>query len=89
MFYDNQEILLRMKLEEQADLQQAIELQGRRLMNLQLLDFKNHHHYQSHQYHHNFSIGSPIPSPTTLTHTPNNQTLILPPDGIDQQVPTG
>nr|XP_023903778.1 zinc finger CCCH domain-containing protein 22-like isoform X2 [Quercus suber]POE46049.1 zinc finger ccch domain-containing protein 22 [Quercus suber] len=84
MFYDTQEILMRRKLEEQA-----IELQGRRLMNLQLLDFKNNHqHYHPHQYHHNLSaVGSPIPSPT-LTHTPNNQTLILPPDGIDQQVPT-
>lgn len=90
MFYDTQEILMRRKLEEQADLQQAIELQGRRLMNLQLLDFKNNHqHYHPQQYHHNLSVvGSPIPSPT-LTHTPNNQSLILPPDGIDQQVPTG
>lgn len=37
MFYNSQEMLLR-KLDEQADLQQAIEMQGRRLMGLQLLD---------------------------------------------------
>lgn len=88
MFYNTQEMLLRRKLEEHADLQQAIELQGRRLMNLQLLDLKNHR-YHPHQYHHNLSVGSPssISSPT-LTHGPNNQTLVLPPDGIDQQVPT-
>lgn len=42
MLYNTQEMLLRRKLEEQADLEQAIELQGRRMMNLQLLDLKNH-----------------------------------------------
>ncbi|XP_059429782.1 zinc finger CCCH domain-containing protein 22-like isoform X3 [Corylus avellana] len=86
MFYDTQEMLLRRKLEEQADLQQAIELQGRRIMNLQLLDFKNHQ-YHPQQYHHGLSVGSPIPSPT-LTRAPDNPNLILPSDGIDQQVPT-
>lgn len=87
MFYDTQEMLLRRKLEEQADLQQAIELQGRRIMNLQLLDFKNHQ-YHPQQYHHGLSVGSPIPSPT-LTRAPDNPNLIFPSDGIDQQVPTG
>ncbi|XP_011629245.1 zinc finger CCCH domain-containing protein 53 isoform X2 [Amborella trichopoda] len=38
-FYDSHEVLRR-KLEEQADLQQALELQGRRFMELQLLDVK-------------------------------------------------
>ncbi|PPE01016.1 hypothetical protein GOBAR_DD01979 [Gossypium barbadense] len=51
MFYNAQEMMLRRKLEEQADLQQAIELQGRRLMNLQLLDLKNQHHSS---FHHSF-----------------------------------
>lgn len=41
MFHNPHEIVLRRKLEEQAELQQAIELEGRRLMNLQLPDFKN------------------------------------------------
>ncbi|GMJ07066.1 hypothetical protein like AT3G51950 [Hibiscus trionum] len=83
MFYNTQEMLLRRKLEEQADLQQAIELQGRRLMNLQLLDLKNQH--QS-QFHHGLSTGSIIPSPT-VPRTPNNHALIFPADGINQEVP--
>ncbi|XP_020540733.1 zinc finger CCCH domain-containing protein 22 isoform X2 [Jatropha curcas] len=83
VFQNTQEMLLRRKLEEQAELQQAIELHGRRLMNLQLLDFKNHN---NHQYVHGLSTGSPIPSPT-LSRTTNNQTLIFAPDGIDQEAP--
>ncbi|XVF19311.1 hypothetical protein REPUB_Repub11eG0099700 [Reevesia pubescens] len=83
MFYNTQEMLMRRKLEQEADLQQAIELQGRRLMNLQLLDFKNHNHSQ---FHNGLSTGSPIPSPT-VSNNPNNQALIFPVDGIDQEVP--
>ncbi|XP_039032743.1 zinc finger CCCH domain-containing protein 23-like [Hibiscus syriacus] len=83
MFYNTQEMLLRRKMEEQADLQQAIELQGRRLLNLQLLDLKNQH--QS-PFHHDLSTGSPIPSPT-VPRTPNNHALIFPADGINQEVP--
>ncbi|KAK8683225.1 hypothetical protein V6N13_039291 [Hibiscus sabdariffa] len=83
MFYDTQEMLLRMKLEEQADLQKAIELQGRRLMSLQLLNLKNQH--QS-PFHHGLSTGSPVPSPT-VPCTPNNHALIFPADGIDQEAP--
>ncbi|XP_022756226.1 zinc finger CCCH domain-containing protein 53-like isoform X1 [Durio zibethinus] len=83
MFYNTQEMLLRRKLEEQADLRQAIEFQERRLMNLQLLDLKNHYHSQ---FRHGLSTGSPIPSPT-VSHTPNDQALIFPADGIDQEVP--
>lgn len=56
------EMLLRRKLEEQADLQQAIELHRRRFMNLQLPELKReyiHHHQCSH------SVGSPLyPSAT-------------------------
>lgn len=51
MFYNSHDALLR-KLEEQADLQQAIEMQGRRLMNLQLLDVKKR------------NLSSPLPSPS-------------------------
>lgn len=66
--------MLRRKLEEQADLQQAIELQGRRLMNLQLLDLKNQHHSS---FHHSLSTCSPIPSPT-VSRIPTNQARIFP-----------
>lgn len=79
MFYNTQDMLLRRKLEEQADLQQALEIQGRRLLNLQILDMKNH------PYRHGLSTGSPVPSPT-LSRSPN---LIFPVDGIDQDVPEG
>jgi hypothetical protein len=84
MFYNTQE-MLRRKLEEEADLQQAIELQERRLLNLQLLDLKNH---RQHRYFHGLSTGSPLPSPTIL-HSPNNQTLFFPIDGIDKEVQHG
>ena len=69
MYYNTQDMLWRRKLEEQADLQQALELQSRRLMGLQLLDIKK-------QQHRALSTGSPIPSPT---HSPNmfNQNLVL------------
>ncbi|TYJ31076.1 hypothetical protein E1A91_A06G172700v1 [Gossypium mustelinum] len=71
MFYNTQDLLWRRKLEEQADLQQALELQNRRLMGLQLLNVKKHHHHRA------LSSGSPIPSPT---HSPNpfSQSLVLP-----------
>ncbi|XP_019413003.1 PREDICTED: zinc finger CCCH domain-containing protein 53-like isoform X2 [Lupinus angustifolius] len=70
MFYNTQDMLWRRKLEEQADFQQALELQSRRLMSLQLLDIKK-------QHHRTLSTGSPIPSPT---HSPSmfNQNLVFP-----------
>lgn len=57
MLYNSQDMLWRRKLEEQADLQQAIELQSRRLMNLQLLDVKRSNHHRA------FSTGAVISSP--------------------------
>ncbi|KAF6146499.1 hypothetical protein GIB67_037799 [Kingdonia uniflora] len=67
----HQDMILRRKLEE-AELQQALELQSRRLMGLQLLDIKKLHHHQR-----NMSSGSaPICSP----HSPHmNHNLIVPP----------
>ncbi|GAB2287052.1 hypothetical protein Dimus_021438 [Dionaea muscipula] len=68
MLYNNtQEMLWRRKLEQQADLQQALEFQGRRLMNLQLMDLKSHY-----QPFHNISVGSPIPSPHHNAPRPSN-----------------
>lgn len=66
MFYNTQDLLWRRKLEE-ADLQQAIELQNRRMM---LLDINKH------QHHRGLSSGSPVPSPT---HSPNpfSQNLVF------------
>ena len=64
-------MLWRGKIEEQADLQQALELQSRRLVGLQLLDVQKHHPYRA------LSTGSPIPSPT---HSPSifYQTFLFP-----------
>uniref|UniRef100_A0A803LSZ4 Zinc finger CCCH domain-containing protein 53 n=1 Tax=Chenopodium quinoa TaxID=63459 RepID=A0A803LSZ4_CHEQI len=72
MMYDTQQyILWRRKLEEQADLQQALELQSRRLMGLQLLDVKRNHH------HHSLSTGAPpIHSPTQSPNSIFNQSLL-------------
>ncbi|XP_047981275.1 zinc finger CCCH domain-containing protein 53-like [Salvia hispanica] len=63
MLYNNQDLLWRRKLEEQADLQQAIELQNRRLMGLQLLDVKRNSHHRT------LSSGAVISSPMTFSPT--------------------
>ena len=71
MAYDTQYMLWRRKLEQEADLQQALELQNRRLMGLSLLDVKrNHHHHRS------LSTGAPIPSPTQSPNSIFNQPLL-------------
>jgi hypothetical protein len=86
MLYNTQEMLSR-KLKEETDFQQAIESQGRRLLNLQLLDLKNNNHQHQHRSLHGLLTGSP-PTPTIL-HSPNNQTPFFPVDDIDQDVPRG
>lgn len=63
MLYNSQDLLWRKKLEEQADLQHAIELQNRRIMDLQLLDVKRSHHH----HHRALSTGAAIPSPTSYS----------------------
>lgn len=62
MLQNSQDILWRRKMEEQADLHQAIELQNQRLLNLQLLDVKRSNHHRA------FSTGAVISSPI---HSPN------------------
>ncbi|KAM0997188.1 hypothetical protein TB1_006503 [Malus domestica] len=82
MFYNTQEMLLRRKLEEQVELQQAIELQGRRLMSLQLPDWKNDrlpHHHRS------LSVGAHGPPLSPHSHAQINQN-ILPFDSTEQEV---
>ncbi|GMN26208.1 hypothetical protein TIFTF001_001223, partial [Ficus carica] len=77
MFYNNtQEMLLIKKLEERANFQQAIELHGRRLMNLQLMDLKNQHSHRHGQFHRSLSSGSTIRSPNALPYSPNSQVLV-------------
>lgn len=79
MFYNTQEMMLRRKLEEEAELQQAIEYQGRRLMNFQLAELKNHHHH--HNHNHQLQPGFPIQS-----HARLHQNLMFPTDGVNQEV---
>ncbi|XP_073278037.1 zinc finger CCCH domain-containing protein 53 [Primulina huaijiensis] len=69
MLYNTQDILWRRKLEEQADLQQAIELQNRRLMSLQLLDVKRNSHNRT------LSTGAII-SPSAYSPTFYNQSMV-------------
>lgn len=78
MFYSTQEMLLKKKLDEQADLQQTLEAQGRRLMNLQLLDMKNHQQQQ-----HSMPVGSPILSPH-VSQASSMQNALSPPNGGSQ-----
>lgn len=82
MFYNPDDMLWRRKLEEQADLQQALELQNRRLMGLQLLDVKKHHHHRA------LSTGSQTPS-TTYTGNLFNQSVPLPSLLSSREVPNG
>ncbi|XP_039053111.1 zinc finger CCCH domain-containing protein 55-like isoform X1 [Hibiscus syriacus] len=77
--YDAQEMMFRRELEEQVDIRQAIELQRRRFMNLQLPDFKNdgiHHHQRS------LSVGASISLPA-YSHAGQN---VDPSDNIKQEV---
>ncbi|XP_016900901.1 zinc finger CCCH domain-containing protein 46-like isoform X4 [Cucumis melo] len=83
MMYNTQGMMLRRKLEEQVELQQALELQGRRLLNLQLPDLKNdqlHHHHP-----HNLPICAPL---SIESHNQMNQN-IFPPDFINQEASEG
>ncbi|XP_073149574.1 zinc finger CCCH domain-containing protein 53 [Henckelia pumila] len=70
MLYNTQDILWRRKLEEQADLQQAIELQNRRLMSLQLLDVKRNSHNRT------LSTGA-LFSPSAYSPTFYNQSMVF------------
>jgi hypothetical protein len=73
------EMLIRRKLEEQqqaAELQQAIELQSRRLMGLQLLDLKSRN-FSSHgngngSLNSTMTVGSPTMSPIAVIPRSNS-----------------
>ncbi|KAI3450001.1 hypothetical protein Pfo_006666 [Paulownia fortunei] len=82
MLFSTQEMMLRRKLEQEAELQHAIELQGRRMMNLQLLDLKNQHH--NHHLLPSFRAGIPISSPRQ-SQLLMNQNFIAASDSINQE----
>ncbi|XP_051124280.1 zinc finger CCCH domain-containing protein 53-like [Andrographis paniculata] len=65
MLYKTSEMLWRRKLEDEVDLQQAIALQNRRLMNLRLINIKRNSHQRA------LSTGAVISSPTSFSPTLN------------------
>lgn len=83
--FSNSKEMLRRKL-EQVELQQAIELQGRRMMNFQLSELKNHHY--GHQFQPNRIPGIPIPSPAP-PHLHINQSHLLRSNSFNQEILEG
>ncbi|GAA0141299.1 RNA metabolism protein [Lithospermum erythrorhizon] len=82
-FYNAKEMMLKNKLEEQAELQQAIELQGRRLTNMHLMELKNN--YNNHQSRPSFSPAFPMTS-RHKTHPQMFQNVVQPSAGVDVEV---
>ncbi|KAF3684065.1 putative zinc finger CCCH domain-containing protein 53-like isoform X2 [Capsicum annuum] len=82
MFYNSHEVMLRRKIEQEAELQQAIELQGRRLMNLKLLDLKNQH--CNDHFPPSLSPGLPAASQMQF-NSQNNHSLVPVSNDIDQE----
>ncbi|KAL3828214.1 hypothetical protein ACJIZ3_017016 [Penstemon smallii] len=70
MLMNTQEMMLRKKMEHEVELQHAIELQGRRIMNLQLMDMKNQHRNHPH-FLPSFLTGGPISSPRLMNQNTN------------------
>lgn len=83
MLFSTQEIMLRRKLEQEAELQHALELQGRRMMNLQLMDLKNQHHNHHHLLQ-GFRAGIPMSSPRQSQFL-MNQNFMAASDGLNQE----
>ncbi|GFQ02778.1 zinc finger CCCH domain-containing protein 46 [Phtheirospermum japonicum] len=78
MMLSPREMMLRRKLEQETEMQHAIELQGRRMMNLKLMDLKN----ENHNFHYlpTFPYSSPRHSQFLI-----NQHLANSSDSINQE----
>ncbi|XP_073144440.1 zinc finger CCCH domain-containing protein 46-like [Henckelia pumila] len=76
MLLNSRETMLRRKIEKEAELQHAVELQGRRMMNLRLMDLKN-----QPQMDNFFPVSSPRRSQLI------NQNILVSSNAIDQEVP--
>ncbi|KAH6837040.1 CCCH-type zinc fingerfamily protein with RNA-binding domain-containing protein [Perilla frutescens var. hirtella] len=83
MLFNTQEMMLRRKLEQEAELQHAIELQGRRMMNLQLMDLKNQQHHNHHLLQ-GLRAGFPMSSPRQSQFV-MNQNFIAANDGMNHE----
>ncbi|XP_075494063.1 zinc finger CCCH domain-containing protein 46-like [Primulina tabacum] len=76
MLLNSQEMMPRRKMEKEAELQHAVELQGRRMMNLRPMNLKN-----QPQMHNFFPVSSPRRSQLT------NQNILVSFNAFDQEVP--
>lgn len=83
MLYNSQDILWRRKLEEQAELQQAIELQNRRLMSLKLLDVRRSNHHRA------LSTGAVNLSPTLSSNLYSRNAMLSSSDRSSPEFPEG
>ncbi|KAL6563892.1 hypothetical protein OROHE_005132 [Orobanche hederae] len=82
MLLSPREMMLRRKLEQEAEMQYSIELQGRRMMNLQLMDMEN----ANHNYHYPSSFPTGIPySSRRQSKFLINQHLTPSSDSIEQE----
>ncbi|KAK4492353.1 hypothetical protein RD792_003157, partial [Penstemon davidsonii] len=84
MLFNTQEMMFRRKLEQEAELQNAIELQSRRVMNLQLMDLKNKHH--NHRFLPSLTSGVPISSPIRQSQLLMNQNFISSSEVFNQEL---
>ncbi|CAH8282053.1 unnamed protein product [Eruca vesicaria subsp. sativa] len=79
MFYERRE-MMRRKMEEAADLQRAIEHERRRVINLQLPEFKNSGGVSNH--HRSFSVGSPGYFSSANIQSPDTQSELTSADSF-------
>ncbi|KAF8115957.1 hypothetical protein N665_0025s0392 [Sinapis alba] len=78
MFYERREMMMRRKLDE-AELQRAIELERRRVINLQLPEFKNS---GVSNHHRSFSLGSPGYFSSATIQSPDTQSELTSADSF-------
>ncbi|KAK4786233.1 hypothetical protein SAY86_002922 [Trapa natans] len=83
-YLNNTHEMFKRRLEEQAELLQAMDLQGRRLVNLQLPDLKNGCIY-NHQRLHSLSLGSSSPIPIISDHNLGQNMIFPSSEAINQE----
>ncbi|KAL2540925.1 Zinc finger CCCH domain-containing protein 55 [Abeliophyllum distichum] len=83
LVYNSQEMTQRRQFEQEAELQHSIELEGRRMMNFQLMDVKNQHH--NHQIMPSMSVA--VPNSSLQSQPQKFESPVLPSDAINQEIP--
>ncbi|KAL3620375.1 hypothetical protein CASFOL_035287 [Castilleja foliolosa] len=82
MLFNTQEMMLRRKLEQEAEIQHALELQSRRMNNMNLVDLESPQH-SGHCFHPNLFSGAPISS-SLHRQLLTGQNIIVSPDATNQ-----